>query len=131
VNVPERLRAIIVSDMANYMSKPDSAAKPVDRMVMYRPKPGHQAALEAIVAQHGPVLRAVGLISDAPVRVYRASDLRKPEAGAFVVEHFQWRDAGASDLAHQLPEVMAVWESMGPHMEDMTLITLEALGEEG
>ena len=40
---------------------------------------------------------------------------------------FFWKDEQASDLAHQSPAVMAVWETMGPHMEGMTLTTLEAL----
>jgi hypothetical protein len=99
----------------------------VNRLVNYRPTAGKLAALEAIVAQHGAVLRKVGLITDEPVRVQRGTDLRKPEAGAFLVEHFQWRDGSAANIAHQTPEVMAVWETMGPHLEDMTLITLEPI----
>ena len=99
---------------------------PVNRLVIYRPKPGKLAELEAIVKQHGSVLRKVGLITDDPVRVYRGTDLRKPD-GAFLVESFHWRDGSAADLAHQTPEVMAVWETMGPHLDDMTLITLDAV----
>jgi len=113
------------------MVKPNNSTRPVDRLVIYRPKAGQLAALETIVARHGAVLRASGLLTDAPVQVHRATDLRKPDAGAVHVERFQWRDGGASDLAHQLPEVMAVWETMGPHLADMSLITLEALGEVG
>jgi hypothetical protein len=100
---------------------------PVNRLVIYRPKAGKLTELEAIVKQHGSVLRKVGLITDDPVRVYRGTDLRKPTADAFLVESFQWRDGGAADVAHQTPEVMAVWETMGPHLDDMTLITLDAI----
>jgi hypothetical protein len=96
--------------------------------VIYRPKPGSLAQLEAIVTRHGPVLRQVGLITDDPVRVYRATDLRKPDGEPFLIEEFVWRDGAAADIAHQSPEVMAVWETMGPHLEDMTLITLDAIG---
>jgi len=109
------------------MSQPSPSKDPVDRLVIYRPKAGKLAALEAIVAQHGAVLRTVGLITDAPVQLHRGTDLRKPEAGPFLVERFQWRDGNAANLAHQTPEVMAVWETMGPHLEDMTLITLEPI----
>jgi len=111
------------------MSRPSSAEStgPVHRLVIYRPKPGKLAELEAIVKQHGSVLRKVGLITDEPVQVHRGTDLRKPEAGQFLVETFHWRDGGAADLAHQTPEVMAVWETMGPHLDDMTLITLDGI----
>lgn len=110
------------------MSRPSDSKDPVTRLVMYRPKPGSLAALEAIVRQHGPVLRRTGLITDEPVRVYRGSDIRQPGGEGFLVEQFVWRDGAAANLAHQTPEVMAVWETMGPHLADMTLITLEPIG---
>jgi len=109
------------------MSRSPASNGPVRRLVLYRPKPGHLDALEAIVTRHGPVLRQVGLITDDPVRVFRATDIRKPD-GAFLTEEFVWRDEAASDIAHQTPEVMAVWETMGPHLDDMTLITLDPIG---
>jgi hypothetical protein len=97
-------------------------------MVIYRAKPGALAALEAIVVKHGPVLRASVSNPDAPVQVFRATDIRDPSAGPVLVESFAWRDARASDLAHQLPEVMAVWETMGAYLADMSLWTLEPVG---
>jgi quinol monooxygenase YgiN len=103
---------------------------PVNRLVIYRPKPGMLEALTAIVRQHGPVLRKTGLITDEPVRVHLATDLARGGAAApptYLVETFQWRDESASDTAHQTPEVMAVWETMGPLLEGMTLSTLEPL----
>jgi hypothetical protein len=100
--------------------------KPVHRLVIYRPKEGHNDQLLAILEKHGPVLRQVGLITDEPVRVFRASDLRRDgEAAPYFIETFQWKDEAASNLAHQTPEVMAVWETMGPHLESMTLTTLD------
>jgi quinol monooxygenase YgiN len=100
----------------------------VNRLVVYRPKPGHHDPLLAILKTHGPVLRQVGLLTDEPVRLFRASDLRREGAPTpYFIETFQWKDAQASDLAHQTPEVMAVWETMGPHLESMTLTTLEPL----
>jgi hypothetical protein len=103
-------------------------SNPVDRLVIYRPKPGHHDALLAILEQHGPTLRKTGLITDAPVQLYQATDLRRHgEPEPYFIERFEWRDEQASDLAHQTPEVMSVWETMGPHLADMTLTTLKAL----
>ena len=98
---------------------------PVHRLVIYRPKPGHHDRLLAILEQHGPTLRATGLITDAPVRLHRAEDLRRHGAPEpYFIETFEWRDEEAANLAHQTPAVMAVWETMGPHLADMTLTTL-------
>jgi hypothetical protein len=110
------------------MSQPgaSSSQTPVHRLVIYRPKAGKLTDLEAIISRHGPVLRQVGLITEDPVRVYRGSDLRKPDE-AFLVEEFFWRDEASSDVAHQTPEIMAVWETMGPYLEDLTLITLDPI----
>jgi hypothetical protein len=103
-------------------------SSPVHRLVIYRPKQGHFEELKKILLQHGPVLRKLGLLSDVPVRLYTATDLRQHgTAEPYFVEEFEWRDDKASDLAHQSPELMAVWETMGPHMTDMTLTTLEAI----
>ena len=56
----------------------------------------------------------------------KAFDIRKERTT--YIEYFQWKDGTCSDRAHETPEVMAVWETMGPHLADMTLITLDALG---
>jgi hypothetical protein len=40
---------------------------------------------------------------------------------------FEWVDERASDVAHELPEVMAVWETMGPLLAGMNLTRLEPL----
>ncbi|HEY5923699.1 MAG TPA: hypothetical protein VIV11_18585 [Kofleriaceae bacterium] len=108
------------------MSNPND---PVHRLVIYRPKAGHHDQLKAILLSHGPVLAKSGLLPEGrPVQLYVANDLRRQgEAEPYFVEDFYWRDGKASDLAHQLPEIMAVWETMGPHLESMTLTTLESL----
>lgn len=100
-------------------------SKPVHRLVIYRPKADHHDQLLAILEQHGPTLRATGLITDEPVRLHRAEDLRRHGAPEpYFIETFEWRDEEASNLAHQTPAIMAVWETMGPHLADMTLTTL-------
>jgi hypothetical protein len=107
------------------MSNPTSR---VHRLVIYRPKQGHYDQLGAILKSHGPALAKSGLTDGGPVELWRATDLRRHgEPEPYFVESFYWRDEKASDLAHQLPEIMSVWETMGPHLETMTLTTLEPL----
>jgi hypothetical protein len=36
-----------------------------------------------------------------------------------------WRDDEASNIAHQTPEIMAIWEPMGPLLEELKLTKLE------
>jgi len=38
---------------------------------------------------------------------------------------FQWKDEKASEIAHQTPEVMAIWEPMGPILENLQLTQIE------
>ena len=108
------------------MSNTQSA--PVHRLVIYRPKQGHYDQLEAILQSHGPVLKKTGLITDAGVSLWAAKDLdRRGTTEPYFVESFHWRDGDAARKGHEVPEIMAVWETMGPHLETLTLTTLESL----
>ena len=44
-----------------------------------------------------------------------------------MIEQFVWKDGKASDVAHQTPEIMAVWEPMGPLLEELTICEVEPL----
>jgi hypothetical protein len=96
---------------------------PVLTLVTYTPRKGKEADLLALVEKHWPTLQKVGLVTAEPAKVWRATDKRKGTV-AFV-ELFSWRDGEASGIAHQMPEVMAVWEPMGGVMEDMRIEQLE------
>jgi len=100
-------------------------SKPVPTLVIYRPKKGKAAELAALVKKHEPALRSVGLVTSDPFRVWKAHDKRQ-NSDCFV-ELMTWRDEEASGLAHQTPEVIAVWETMGPVLEDMSILQLEPL----
>lgn len=103
-------------------------SQPVSMLVTYIPKEGAEQQLQALVEKHGATLRKLGLITAEPVRLWKASDKRRHgESSHYFVELFQWRDEEASSLAHQLPEVMAIWEPMGPILQDMKLTRLETL----
>jgi hypothetical protein len=107
-----------------------TTTKPVHRLVIYRPKAGHRDQLLAILRQHGPTLAKTGLLApDSQVQLFEGTDLHRDggPAAPYFIEIFYWRDGTASDKAHQMPEVMSVWETMGPHMDGMTLTSLASL----
>ena len=101
-------------------------SKPVLTHVTYRPKKGKEEELFAMVKKHWPALKKTGLVTADPATVYRASDKRS--GTSYFIEIFSWRDGEASDIAHQTPEVMAVWEPMGPIMEDIEIAAIEPVG---
>jgi hypothetical protein len=103
--------------------KRENPQAPVTNIVTYVPKQGKEAELLALVKKHEQALRKVGLVTAEPFKVWKALDVRK-ERVAFI-EYFQWTDGNASDTAHQTPEVMAVWEPMGPVLEELTICEVE------
>ncbi len=98
---------------------------PVANMVTYVPKAGKEAELLALVRRHETALRKVGLVTGEPFKVWKAYDIRKQREQ--FIEFFVWKDGKSSDIAHQTPEVMAVWEPMGPVLEDLTICEVEPL----
>jgi hypothetical protein len=86
-------------------------SNPLLVQAVYRPNKGCEEQLFALVKRHWPVLRGVGLVSGEVV-LYRAVDKITKEVS--FVEIFSWTDEKAPGLAHQMPEVMAIWEPMTP-----------------
>ncbi len=70
-------------------------------IVAYRPKPGREDALRALVADHAPALRRLGLATDRPAIALQARD-------GVLVEMFEWKP-GAIKAAHQHPDVQEMW----------------------
>src|SRR5215207_2808600 len=68
----------------------------------YRPKPGKAAELDAVAADHIPVLRVAGLVTDRESVLLRAAD-------GTLVEVFEWRSKEAIATAHEHPDVLALW----------------------
>jgi hypothetical protein len=104
---------------------PTAAKTPVTTLVWYYPKSGRAGELTRLVAGHWSTLHRLGLATDRPAQVWSARDKRSGDP--FLVELFEWRDAAASETAHQTPEVMAIWETMGPLLESMKLAQLDPL----
>jgi hypothetical protein len=97
----------------------------VPTLVQYHPKKGAEDALEALVRRHWTVLSKTGLVTDEPARIWKATDKRT--GAVHFVEVFAWKDGQASSIAHQTPEVMAMWEPMGAVMEKLELHALEPM----
>jgi hypothetical protein len=98
-------------------------SNPVTMLVSYYPKAGRETELRRLVEQHYPVLSKLGLVTDMPAQVWQARS--KGSDRPYFVELFQWKAAQSSEVAHQTPEVMAVWETMGPILEKLDLVELE------
>jgi hypothetical protein len=71
-------------------------------IVAYRPKPGCAAELEALVREHVPCLRTLGLVTERPAQAMRAKD-------GTIVEVFEW-EHGAIEAAHNSSRVAELWE---------------------
>ncbi|HYE79591.1 MAG TPA: hypothetical protein VEI97_16510 [bacterium] len=81
----------------------------------YRVKPGNEEAFVKLLEKHWPALRSLGLATDQPPVIYQGLDR---EEKPYFVEIFQWADDQAPGIAHQSPEVMAIWEPMGALVEE-------------
>jgi len=71
-------------------------------IVGYRPKPGCDDKLGALMKTHVPRLRAEGLATERQTIVMRAAD------GTFV-EVFEWVSEEAMQSAHSNPNVQQMW----------------------
>lgn len=69
----------------------------------YKPKPGCEAALLALVRDHLPPLRAEGLVTDRASIVMRTAD-------GTIVEVFEWVSKEAIAGAHTNPAVLNLWK---------------------
>lgn len=71
-------------------------------IVAYKPKPGREADLVALVLRHVPALRSQQLVTDREPAIMRAAD-------GTIVEVFEWRSAEATEQAHHDPVVQQLW----------------------
>jgi len=102
-----------------------SNSDPVSVLCIYRVKEGKEAAFRPLLEKHWPTLDSVGLVTSAPARWYLGEGKNGQKC---FIEMFEWKDAKASGTAHELPDVMAVWEPMGALVDDMEFIDIERLG---
>ena len=69
----------------------------------YKPRPGHEETLLALVRDHLPPLRAQGLVTERASIVMRAAD-------GTIVEVFEWVSREAIEGAHKNPVVLDLWK---------------------
>src|SRR5436305_12202321 len=93
------------------------AAKPVNMLCTYRVKKGKEAEFLRLLEKHWPTLHRMGLATAEPAQVLRGQS-KEGDATVFI-ERFAWQDADAPRVAHQTPEVMAVWEPMGALADEL------------
>lgn len=98
---------------------------PVTMLVTYRPKPGKEKEFLPLLDRHWPTLDRAGLVSKEPPKFFRSLDKRTGRVA--YIEIFQWKDEKASDVAHETPEVMSIWEPMGAVLEDLSLQEVESV----
>ncbi len=77
---------------------------------LYRVSAGREAEFAALMDRHWPALRSLDLVTADPPQRYRGNE---QDGGSLFVEIFRWKDDAAAGLAHEHPEVMAIWEPMG------------------
>ena len=70
-------------------------------IVAYRPKAGCGEELLALVKDHVPLLRSLGMVTDRPALAMRGKD-------GVIVEVFEWK-TGAIATAHENPDVQSLW----------------------
>ena len=80
----------------------------------YRVKPESESAFLDLLRAHYPTLSKLGLVTSEPPTIYRGYEDGRP----IIYEIFTWKTPDAPDVAHQTPEVMAIWEPMGELVEE-------------
>ena len=69
----------------------------------YKPRPGQEEALVALVRGHLPPLREAGLVTDRAPIVMRTAE-------GVIVEVFEWISQEEIAAAHQHPAVLDLWK---------------------
>ncbi len=102
-----------------------SESSPVRVLCIYRVKDGKEDEFRPLLEKHWPTLNSIGLVTSEPARWYASKDKK---GRRLFLEIFEWKDGNAPQSAHELPEVMAIWEPMGELADDMEFLDLESLG---
>src|SRR5690242_14620203 len=100
-------------------------SKPVMNMCVYKVKVGKEAEFEALLAKHYPTLKSLDLATSDPPVMYKGHDKRGTNVVYF--ELFSWKDEKGPQRAHEIPELMKLWEPMGALCDDMSFPVVERL----
>ena len=97
---------------------------PMPMLCTYVPKPGKEAELEKLLLKHGPMLEKVALRAAKPFALFKS---RSKDGKVRFVERFDWISRRAPEIAHQTPEVMAMWEPIGALCDAMDFSVVERI----
>jgi hypothetical protein len=78
----------------------------------YRVRPDAEEHFVQLLDRHWRTLHRLGFVTDEAAMAFRSHD----EPGTYV-EIFTWVEGGF-ELAHEHPDVLAIWEAMDPLMEE-------------
>ena len=78
----------------------------------YRVRPDAEHRFLELLERHWRTLHDLGFVSDEESLIFKTT-----EDGLTYVEIFTWVEGGF-DQAHEHPDVLAIWESMEPLLED-------------
>lgn len=108
-----------------------SEDRPLVNLCIYKVKPGKEPEMEKLLTKHWPALRKAGLATDDTPIIYRGlpghGDKDHHARPSTFYEIMVWKSQKGPELAHQTPEVMAVWEPMGAICESMEFPAVERL----
>ena len=90
-------------------------SNPVTCMCVYQVRRGAESEFSELLAAHWPTLHRLELVTDDKPSMYQG---KNDDDSPFFVEILTWRDEEAPNSAHELAEVMAIWEPMGKLCED-------------
>jgi quinol monooxygenase YgiN len=71
-------------------------------IVAYKPRPGKERELLAIVRRRVPFLRKEGLVTERIPTIMRCRD-------GTIIEVSEWKSREAIDAAHKNPNILAMW----------------------
>ena len=80
----------------------------------YRVIPGNEIAFENLLRKHWPTLHGLGLVTDEQPQHFKGEER---DGKPIYFEIFDWLD-GATERAHEHPDVMAIWEPMDQLCEE-------------
>jgi len=76
---------------------------------IYRVRRGNESEFVDLLRRHWPTLHSLDLVTDEPPQHLRGFE---QSGEPIFVEIFAWKSAESARIAHEHPEVMAIWEPM-------------------
>ena len=89
----------------------------------FKPKPGKEADLLAVIDDRLPLLRKLGLATER-VNITMRSD------NGTIIDVSEWTDEAAIATAHETPEVLELWKRFESCSEYVKLESLDEVGHE-